>query len=157
MDKTVLAYIFKGEEVLLLLRNKKEKDINKNKYIGIGGHIEKNESSIEALKREIKEETNLDILNAFYHGEIHFIDTGYEEIMHLFSVYEYTGTIKPCDEGELHWINIKDFDSLNMWEGDKYFIPYILKKETFETMKIVYEHSRLKSVIINGEEIKSIS
>lgn len=41
----------------MLYRNKKEKDINKGKYVGIGGHVEKNESPNEAVIREVKEET----------------------------------------------------------------------------------------------------
>ena len=153
MDKTVLAYIFKDDQVLFLYRNKKEKDINKGKYVGIGGHLEKNETPVDALKREIKEETNLDIIDYFYHGEIYFSDTGYEEIMYLFSVYSFNGEISDCDEGDLHWIKIVDISSLNMWEVDKYFIHYILNKNTFNKMSIIYSNSQLKNVVVD-EQIK---
>ena len=62
MDKTVLAYIKKDGQFLMLYRNKKEHDINKGKWIGIGGHIEEGETKEQALIREIKEETGLDVL-----------------------------------------------------------------------------------------------
>ena len=49
---TVLAYIEKDDSYLMLFRNKKEKDINANKWIGVGGHIEQDETVEQALYRE---------------------------------------------------------------------------------------------------------
>lgn len=61
--ETVLAYIEKDNSYLMLLRNKKKHDINANKWIGVGGHLEKRETPKDALFREIKEETGLDVIS----------------------------------------------------------------------------------------------
>ena len=61
MNQTVMIYLEKENQYLMLYRNKKEKDINKNKYIGVGGHVEKGETPDQALIREDKEETGLDL------------------------------------------------------------------------------------------------
>ena len=70
--ETVLCYLFKDEEVLMLYRNKKKIDINKGKWIGVGGHIESGEDCDVALIREVKEETNLDLLS--------FVKRGYKTV-----------------------------------------------------------------------------
>jgi len=146
MDKTVLVYIFNNDKVLMLYRNKKKNDINKGKWVGIGGHIEENETNEEAVNREVKEETNLDLDFIYYHGPIYFKDNDYEEIMYLYSSYSYKGELKECDEGELSWIDINKLFNLNMWEADKFFLEKVLNKETFERMDITYKNGKLISV-----------
>ena len=61
---TTLCYIEKGDSYLMLHRVSKKHDVNKDKWIGIGGHFEENESPEECLLREAKEETGLDVSNA---------------------------------------------------------------------------------------------
>ena len=63
MRKTTLCYIEKDDCYLMLLRNKKEVDENKGKWIGIGGKFEEGESPEECLLRETKEETGLTLLD----------------------------------------------------------------------------------------------
>ena len=58
---TTLCYLEKENSYLMLHRVKKEKDINKDKWIGVGGHFEADETPEECLLREVKEETNLDV------------------------------------------------------------------------------------------------
>lgn len=120
MKETVLCYIEKNGKYLMLFRNKKENDINSGKYIGVGGHIELGETKEEALIREVKEETNLDVINYEYFGKVFFKDDDFEENMYLFTVTEFKGELKECDEGELHWINKKNILDVPHWEGDKY-------------------------------------
>ena len=81
MDKTVMIYLEKDNKYLMLYRNKKKKDINKNKYIGVGGHVEKGETPDEAIVREVKEETGLDLLSFIKRGLVYFVLNGYEEEM----------------------------------------------------------------------------
>ena len=146
MEKTVLAYIKKNNQYLMLFRNKKQKDINKGKWIGIGGHIEKNETIIDALYREIKEETNLDVKSYKYKGIVYFFNHDYEEEMHLFVVDEFEGELKECDEGTLKYIDIDKVTSLNIWEGDKIFLPLLIKDEPFFKLKLYYRDDKLIKV-----------
>ncbi len=56
---TTLCYIEKDGKYLMLHRVKKENDINKDKWIGVGGKLEQDESPEECLLRETYEETGL--------------------------------------------------------------------------------------------------
>ena len=64
MTITTLCYIENDDKYLMLHRVKKQNDINKGKWIGVGGHTENQESPEECLLREVKEETGLDVSNA---------------------------------------------------------------------------------------------
>ena len=55
MKMTTLCYIEKDGCYLMLHRTKKEKDINKGKWIGVGGHAYDGETPEECLLREVKE------------------------------------------------------------------------------------------------------
>ena len=146
MDETVLVYIFKDDEVFMLYRNKEKDDINKNKWVGVGGHLEKGEYKDSALIREVKEETNLDVLEYKFLATLIFINNDYQEKMYLYRVDKFSGDLKECDEGELKFIKIKDLLSLNMWDGDKYFLELMLKKEPYFEMELVYSNDSLISV-----------
>lgn len=146
MDETVLAYIFKNDEVLMLYRNKEKEDINKNKWVGVGGHLEEGEDRDSALIREIKEETNLDVIDYKFLATLIFINNNYKEKMYLYRVDSFSNVLKECDEGELKFIKIKDLLSLNMWDGDKYFLDLMLKKEPYFEMELVYNNDALISV-----------
>lgn len=146
MDKTVLCYLFKEEEVLLLFRNKKKNDINEGKWIGIGGHIEKGESPDETLIREVKEETNLNILSYEYRGKLYFINGEYKEVIYLYTSSSYSGEIKECDEGTLKYFPKNEIFNLPMWEGDKIFLKYLLTNTPYFELKLIYKGSTLLSV-----------
>lgn len=142
MDKkidTVSIYLFKEDEILLLFRNKKEIDINKGKYIGVGGHIESGETPDEAIDREVKEETNLDIINKELRALIIFHFEDIEEHMSLYTSSDFKGQIKECNEGTLYWVNKNKLDSIPMWEGDKYFIKPILENAPYFEMEFYYD------------------
>lgn len=146
MDKTVLCYLNKGDSYLMLYRNKKENDINKDKYIGIGGHIEKGETKEQALIREVKEETGLLINQYEYRGELIFINDDYEEIMYLYTSSDFFGQLIDCDEGELIWIDKKNLPSLNIWEGDRYFLEPLFNSDEFIKMTLRYSGDKLIEV-----------
>ena len=147
MDKTVLCYIEKDNSYLMLFRNKKKEDINKGKWIGIGGHLEKNETKEEALLREVKEETGLTLNSFIYRGEILFVNNDFKEVMYLYTSSDYSGEIIECDEGELKWISFKDIPSLNLWEGDRIFLPKLINSESIINLELYYENDKLIKVV----------
>ncbi len=142
----VLAYIEKDDKYLMLLRNKRENDMNKNKYLGIGGHVEDGETPDEALIREIKEETNLDVIHYTYRGIVYFRNNIEDEDMYLYHVDKFEGNqIKDCDEGSLLWVPKKDILKLNLWEGDYLFLePFMNTCELIE-LEVVYDGDKLVS------------
>lgn len=142
---TVSIYILKEEEILLLFRNKKEIDINKGKYIGVGGHIEEGETPLEAIVREVKEETNLDIVNPPLRALVHFYFDDFIEHMYLYSSTSFSGEMKECNEGTLYWIKKDNIKNINMWEGDKYFLYPILDNKPYFEIEMTYQKDKLIS------------
>jgi len=154
MKMTTLCYIENNDCYLMLHRTKKKKDVNKDKWIGVGGHAEGNETPQECLLREVKEETGLLLTSYKFRGLITFISDEYEaEMMCLFTADGYTGELITCDEGELEWVKKSDVPQLPTWEGDAQFLKLLLEDEKrFFAMKLRYEGERLieKSVEFCG-------
>ena len=154
MKMTTLCYIENNDCYLMLHRTKKKKDVNKDKWIGVGGHAEGNETPQECLLREVKEETGLSLTSYKFRGLITFISDEYEaEMMCLFTADGYTGELITCDEGELEWVKKSDVPQLPTWEGDAQFLKLLLEDEKrFFAMKLRYEGERLveKSVDFCG-------
>ena len=99
---TTLCYVEKEEAYLMLHRVSKKNDVNKDKWIGIGGHFEEGESPEECLLREVKEETGLDLISWRWHGIVTFVSDEYPtEYMYLYTSSDYTGSLIDCDEGKL--------------------------------------------------------
>ena len=154
MKMTTLCYIENNDCYLMLHRTKKKKDVNKDKWIGVGGHAEGNETPQECLLREVKEETGLSLTSYKFRGLITFISDEYEaEMMCLFTADGYTGELITCDEGELEWVKKSDVPQRPTWEGDAQFLKLLLEDEKrFFAMKLRYEGERLveKSVEFCG-------
>ena len=143
---TTVVYLKKDNCYLLLYRNKKKNDINKNKWIGVGGRRETNESIDECAIRETKEETGLDIHSLKCAGEVLFIDDQLKMMMYVYEVTDFSGELIECNEGELRWIPIKDIYDYPMWEGDKAFLPKLINHENYFKMKLVYNQGELISI-----------
>lgn len=147
MDKTVLAYIFNDkDEILMLYRNKEENDINEGKWMGVGGHLEKGETKDDALIREIKEETGLDVKEYKFLATLYFYNGDYSEVMYLYRVDKVEGTLKECDEGDLKYIKKEDILSLNMWSGDKEFLKLMFENAPYFEMNLIYNGDELIKV-----------
>ena len=156
MRNTTLCYIEKDGQYLMLHRVKKENDINKDKWIGIGGKFEDRESPEDCVRREVLEETGLILRNLNYRGIITFVTDKWEtEYMHLFTSDEFEGQIKTCDEGNLEWIDKSKLLQLDIWEGDKVFLRLLDTDEPFFSLKLTYkgEEDRLISAILNEKEL----
>lgn len=151
MIRSCLCYIACKNEYLMLYRNKKEADPNEGKWLGVGGKLEENESPMEAVVREIREETGIVVLNEQIDpaGIIMFFSDKYEtEEMNLFHA---TLTEKPklinCSEGTLAWIKKEDLNSLPMWEGDKIFLDRLLNNDRNIHISLKYEGDNLVEAI----------
>ena len=138
-ELTTLCYIEHDGKYLMLHRVKKDKDINKDKYIGVGGHFEYGESPDECLLREVKEETGLTLTSYRARGIITFVyGQDVTEYMHLFTADGYTGDMLDCDEGELVWIEKEKVYDLPIWEGDRVFFRLLEEDAGFFSVKLVY-------------------
>lgn len=148
---TTLCYIEHDGQYLMLHRIKKEHDINKDKWIGIGGHFEADESPEECLIREVKEETGLQLTSWRLRGIITFLcDHWQTEYMFLYTADSYQGDLIDCNEGELAWIDKKDVCHLPLWEGDKIFFRLLEDDADFFSLKLSYEGDQLVTCMLNG-------
>ena len=131
----------------MIHRIKKENDLNKDKWIGIGGKFEYGESPFDCARREVLEETGLQAINLQYKGIVTFVSNEFgTEYMHLFKITEFSGEVNSdCDEGQLEWISKSELYSLPMWEGDKYFLELLDKDVPFFSLKLYYEGNSLLS------------
>ena len=155
MLNTTLCYIERGEEYLMLHRVKKKNDINHDKWIGVGGKFEVRESPEDCLLREVREETGLTLTRWRYRAVVTFV-AGPEaeaEYMHLFTADGFTGTMKPCEEGNLEWISRKRLLELPLWEGDKIFLRLLDEDAPFFSLKLGYEGDRLVEAVLDGRPV----
>ena len=89
---STLCYIEKDGRYLMLHRTVKKHDVNKDKWIGVGGHFEEGESPEECVLREVKEETGYTLTSYQYRGLVTFISgDGVTEYMSLFTADQFTG------------------------------------------------------------------
>lgn len=154
MRNTTLCHIEKDGKYLMLHRVKKENDLNKDKWVGIGGKFEDRESPEECNLREVYEETGLTLKSARYCGIVTFVSDKWEtEYMHIFHSDSFSGEVRECDEGVLEWVNKKELLELPLWEGDKIFLRLIDEKSPFFSLKLVYEGEKLTAAVLNGEKI----
>ena len=154
MINTTLCYVTRGDEVLMLHRIKKKNDINKDKWIGIGGKFEGEESPDECLLREVREETGLELTDWRCRGVVTFLSDGCEgEFMYLFTADGFQGEPKECDEGDLQWVSREFLYNLPMWEGDKIFLDLLWQDAPFFLLKLRYEGDKLMEAVLDGKKI----
>lgn len=154
---TTLCYIERDNQYLMLHRISKENDVNKDKWIGVGGHFEEGESPEECLLREVKEETGLTLLNYSFRGIVTFCSEKYPvEYMCLYTADEFEGTLKECDEGRLEWVDKDKIEELNLWSGDMLFLDLLRRKVPFFSLKLCYkEDDTLYRAVLNGKELET--
>ena len=156
MINSTLCYITRGDDVLMLHRVKKKNDINKDKWIGIGGKFEGEESPDACLLREAKEETGLTLTSWRCRGIVTFLCEGVEgEYMYLFTADGFEGELKECDEGNLEWISREKLDSLPKWEGDQIFLDLLWKDAPFFLLTLKYREDKLLQAVLNGMTVLS--
>ena len=153
---STLCYIERDGKYLMLHRTVKKNDVNKDKWIGVGGHFESDESPEECLLREVKEETGYTLTSYRYRGIVTFVSgNGVTEYMSLFTADGFEGEPIACDEGVLEWVDIEEVWNLNIWEGDKIFFRLMDEDYDFFSLKLVYNgQDKLVSAVLNGQEME---
>lgn len=131
-----LVYIVSQDrkKVLLIHRNKRQDDIHYGKYNGLGGKIESTEDIIEALKREVLEESGLSCTKLQLRGTISwpgFGKGGQDWFGFIFRIDEYSGeVIEENHEGTLEWVPIEKLDQIDLWESDRLWLDKVFAQDS---------------------------
>lgn len=141
----VLIYAFRetssgAREFLMIHRNSKAGDYHAGKWNGLGGKLELDESPLEAARRELREESGLDLevgafqalgLLTFPNFKAHKQEDWYCSVF-VARVPDTKRDQKVAGpEGDLHWVEASKLASLNLWEGDRHFIEHVAAARPF--------------------------
>lgn len=142
-------------EYLMLHRVKKKNDVNHDKWIGVGGKFEEDESPEECLLREVREETGLTLTRWRFRGIVTFVAEGHEtEYIYLYTADQWTGEMIECNEGDLEWIPKGKVCDLPIWEGDKIFFRLMENPDSpFFSLKMAYRGDELVQAALDGKEL----
>lgn len=138
---TNMCMIEDGNKILVLNKDGKKDP----EYVGLtfpGGHIEREESLIDSVIREVKEETGLDIDNVVLCGVKHFPTKYGRYIVFFFKTSTFSGVLKSSNEGEVFWINKEDLtdyqlsvdfeEMLGVFIGEKSEFYYYLEGDEWK-------------------------
>ena len=100
VELTVLCLIYEGDRILLQNRVKKDWQ----GYTFPGGHVEHGESIVDAVVREMKEETGLTVQNPELCGIKQFPIEGGRYLVFLFKTGAFTGQLRSSAEGKMEWV-----------------------------------------------------
>ena len=155
MKLTTLCYLEQDENYLMLHRVSKKNDVNKDKWIGIGGKFEFGESPEDCLLREALEETGYRLTSYRLRGIVTFLFNDEEaEYMFLYTADGFEGEPTECSEGVLEWVPKEDVDTLRLWEGDRIFFELLKENAPFFSLKLHYRGDRLSEAVLDGRPLE---
>lgn len=130
----------------MMHRVKRENDMHKDKWNGLGGKLAPGETPEQCVIREVKEECGLLVKSPRLRGILTFpaIDEFEDWYVFVFVATEYEGELIDSEEGVLKWIDDSELLDLPLWEGDKIFLTWLDRKEIFSA-QFVYEKGKLQS------------
>lgn len=144
MKLATLCYLKRSNQTLMIHRVKKENDMHQGKWNGLGGKLEPGETPEACAIREIHEESGLVAANPMFKGILTFPEFANDEDWYafVFVVRQFIGELIDSREGILRWIDDDTLLDLNLWEGDRIFLPW-LERPGFFSAKFVYRDGRL--------------
>jgi 8-oxo-dGTP diphosphatase len=128
---TTLAFVRHpdGQRVLMCHRIARPEDDQHGKYNGLGGKVEADEDVWTGMVRELDEEAGITPTAMRLRGTISWPGFGADGSDHfgfIFVVDSFVGTPPSSnEEGELTWERIDSLGTLDMWEGDRHFLPLV--------------------------------
>jgi 8-oxo-dGTP diphosphatase len=153
MKLATLCYVQRDGQTLMLHRVKKKNDMHQGKWNGLGGKLDPGESPEECAIREVEEESGLRCRNPRLRGIITF--PAFDEIddwyTFLFTMHDFEGDLIDSAEGVLQWIDNNALLDLNLWPGDRIFIPWIFQ-DRFFSAKFIYERGKFMSHVVTFYE-----
>ena len=146
MKLATLCYLRRDGKTLMIHRVKKAHDMHAGKWNGLGGKLDPGESPEECAVREVYEESGLRACNPQLKGFLTFPLFAKDEDWYVFVyvVKDFEGELIDSPEGDLRWVDDADLTSLNLWEGDPIFLPWLDRPSVFSG-KFVYQNGRLIS------------
>ncbi len=155
MELTTICYLEENGCYLMIHRTKKKNDINQDKWIGPGGHVEKGESPEECIQREMREECGITLADPALRGIITFVsDTCGEIYIFLFTATRHEGTLNSdCAEGFLKWVPKAQLPELSLWEGDRIFLDLLEQRRDFFSLKLCYRGDTLTEAALDGRSL----
>ena len=152
--QTTLCYLERDGCYLMLHRVKKEKDVNRDKWIGVGGKFEPGEDALACALREVSEETGYTMDAPQYRGIVDFYCPPWQpERMHLYTCTNFSGTPHPCDEGDLAWVPLQQIQDLPIWAGDKIFFRLLAENAPFFHLELYYQGDLLARAVLDGQPL----
>ena len=150
---TTLCYLERDGRYLMLHRTKKKNDMNHDKYIGVGGHLEQGESPEECILREVREETGYTLTRFRLRGMITFVIDDLDEYTFLYTADGFEGQPIACSEGDLQWVEKEKIGALPLWAGDQIFFRLLEERQDHISLKLTYIHDVLTAAAVDGKPL----
>lgn len=136
VELTVLCLVEVGNKILLQNRIKKDWQ----GYTLPGGHVEKDESFVDAVIREMKEETGLDIKNPVLVGVKQFPIKYGRYVVLLYKTNEFEGELRSSNEGKMEWIDYKDVSEIKTVDDFEDLLKVMNSNELSEFQYVVKDN-----------------
>ena len=125
-----LIIVHKHPHVLLGI---KKRGFGSGKWNGFGGKLENGESIEDASRREMREESGVDVVDLQKAGVIQFEFQDNPEILevHIFRSTDIVGDPVESEEMKPQWFPVDEIPFDAMWPDDKYWLPLLLEGKMF--------------------------
>ena len=144
MKLATLCYLRQNGKTLMVHRIKKANDMHHGKWNGLGGKLEPGETPEDCARREILEESGLQVAKLDLKGLLTFPAFADDEDWYafVFVASGISGSLIDSPEGELRWVDDEALLDLTLWEGDRIFLEW-LERPGFFSGKFEYQGGRL--------------